>query len=67
MITIRDNLKKWSRLKKVHIYCDICKNNNKCNDWCFGEHFERSTSKVIKQSLITKIVNWIKGGTNIES
>lgn len=57
---------RWSRLQRVHAVCDICKYKNNCSVWCFGDLFEQSTSKVIKQSLITKIVNWIKGGTNIE-
>ena len=58
---------KWSRLQRVHSYCDICKHKDKCSDWCFGDLFEQSTGQIVKQSLISKVIAWIKGDTNVDN
>ena len=49
----------WSRFDKVHEYCDICKNKDDCIEWCFGNYFEQSESKVIKQGLLQRFLNWL--------
>lgn len=54
----------WSRVQRVHEYCDICINRTKCNDWCFGELFQQDTTETVKNSLISRLIAWIRGGND---
>lgn len=57
----------WARVQKVHKYCDICINRNKCDIWCYGEQFKQDNGVIIKHSLISRFLSWIKGHKNESS
>lgn len=53
------NSNKWSRFAKIHEYCDLCVHSEGCIEWCFGDKFEQSESKIIKQTLVQRFLNWL--------
>lgn len=57
----KQRLSEWTRLKKINQYCDICANNNSsCTEWCNGENFKTSEYKIIKNSILDKILKFFK-------
>lgn len=58
---------KWARVQKVHEYCDICKKRKQCNVWCYGEQFQQDDNLIVKRSLISRFLLWLKGGDSVES
>lgn len=51
----------WSRLNRVHEYCESCKYNNSCIEWCFGSKYEQSSTRIIKRGILDRILQWIRG------
>lgn len=58
---------KWARVQKVHEYCDICKRRKHCTVWCYGEQFQQDDGVIVKRSLISRFLSWLKGGDNVDS
>ena len=56
---------KWARVQKVHEYCDICVNRTKCDIWCYGERFQQDDGTIVKRSLISRFLSWLKGGDKV--
>ena len=54
----------WARVQKVHEYCDICVNRTKCDIWCYGERFQQDDGVIVKRSLISRFLSWLKGEQN---
>lgn len=54
----------WARVQKVHEYCDICVNRTKCDIWCYGERFRQDDGVIVKRSLISRFLSWLKGEQN---
>jgi len=54
---------KWARVQKVHEYCDICAKRTRCDVWCYGEQFQQDNSVIVKRSLISRFLSWLKRGS----
>lgn len=57
----------WSRVQKVHKYCDICVNRKKCAVWCYGEKFQQDDTLLVRRSLISRFLSWLKGDSSEKS
>ena len=51
----------WSRLNRLLEYCNDCKNKDSCAEWCFGDNYERSSAEIIKDSILSRFLRWIRG------
>ena len=61
MKNTKQRLSEWTRLKKINQYCDICANNNSsCTEWCNGENFKSSKYKMIKNSILDRVLNFFR-------
>lgn len=49
----------WSRFDRIHEYCDVCCHKSSCSEWCFGNRFKQSEVTIIKQGLISRLLNWL--------